>query len=401
MKDMTMTGIPFAATAAEQGQHLSEQLQAQSEMLFQPDAKKQMRKFSAQEVSNLLNLSDGYLRKLASENKGPSGELMANNRRVYSVEEIFELREYLDENGRAKKDYVPRRKENEKLHVLAVTNFKGGSGKTTTSAHLAQKLALDGLRVLAVDLDPQASLTAMFGIIPEVDLADMPSLYDAIKFEDAVPARDVIQKTYLLSLDLAPANLELAEFEHFAAANMGRAADLGFFFDKFAEFIAQVEDDYDVVVIDCPPQLGFLSMAALNAASSLLITIHPQMLDIMSMSQFLQMLSGLMKVIDQYQEEPRQLAFMKYLITRYNPNDVPQMTMENFLRQMFKTDVLKATQLQSSAISDATVGKQTLYEVERAQFNRGTYDRAINSMNAVNEEIRDLIFKSWGRTIGN
>ena len=76
----------------------------------------------------------------------------------------MELRHWLDRHGRSEvKKYVPHRRQGEKLQVVAVVNFKGGSGKTTTAAHLAQYFALTGHRVLAIDLDPQASLSALHG----------------------------------------------------------------------------------------------------------------------------------------------------------------------------------------------------------------------------------------------
>src|SRR4051794_37633618 len=81
---------------------------------------------------------------------------------------------YLSTSDR--RSYEPNRTEAETLQVLAVTNFKGGSGKTTTSAHLTQYLALRGYRVLAIDLDPQSSLSALFGKQPEADLEENDTL---------------------------------------------------------------------------------------------------------------------------------------------------------------------------------------------------------------------------------
>jgi hypothetical protein len=96
-----------------------------------------------------------------------------------------------------------------------VTNFKGGSGKTTTAAHLAQYLALQGYRVLAIDLDPQASMSALFGYQPELDLSGGETLYGAIRYDaERRPVSEVIRKTYYEGLDLIPGNLELQEFEH-------------------------------------------------------------------------------------------------------------------------------------------------------------------------------------------
>ena len=97
------------------------------------------------------------------------------------------------------------------LQVVAVVNFKGGSGKTTTTAHLAQYLALTGHRVLAIDLDPQASLSSLHGFQPELD--QTKSIYDAIRYDDEkVPLSQLIKPTNFPGLDIIPANLELQEY---------------------------------------------------------------------------------------------------------------------------------------------------------------------------------------------
>ena len=153
-----------------------------------------------------------------------------------------------------------------------------------------------------------------------------------------------------------------------------------------------------MVVIDCPPQLGFLTMSALSAATAVLVTVHPQMLDVMSMGQFLLMTSNLMAVVAGAGGEVDH-DWLRYVITRYEPGDGPQSQMTGFLRSMFGAHVLASPVLKSTAISDAGITKQTLYEVERAQFVRSTYDRAITSLNAVNDEIASLVHQAWGRDL--
>ncbi len=122
------------------------------------------------EVAHYLGVSPNNLKRLHLEGKGPVPTTASGGRRFYTAEQMQELRLFLDRTGKAEaKKYVPHRKPGDKLQVIAVVNFKGGSGKTTTAAHLAQHLALTGHRVLAVDLDPQASLSALHGFQPELD----------------------------------------------------------------------------------------------------------------------------------------------------------------------------------------------------------------------------------------
>ncbi len=375
---------------------LANQLQSQRESLFPPDASKMMRKFTSGEAAGLLGVNDSYLRKLHLDGKGPSPELTPGNRRLYSAQDLLDLRHLLEKTARSPGDYLPGRREGDHMQIIGVMNFKGGSGKTTTSAHLAQRLALRGYRVLAIDLDPQASLTALHGVQPEVDLVSGGTLYDAIRYDDPLPIRSVIRKTYIPNLDLIPGNLELMEFEHDTPRALAQG-NAGLFFFRVKESLAQVDDDYDVVVIDCPPQLGFLTMSALSAATGVLVTIHPEMLDVMSMSQFLRMTADLMDVIAESGADMSH-DWMRYVLTRYEPSDAPQNRIVAFLRTMYGEQVLNAQMLKSTAISDAGLTKQTLYEVERSAFTRATYDRAIESLNAVNDEIATLMQQTWGRT---
>lgn len=376
-------------------QALSERLQAHRAQLFPPDAKRQLRKFTSGEVADLLGVKDAYLRKLHLEGRGPEPETRAGGRRYYTPSDIQALRQMLEKGAKSPGTYLPGRRAGDHLQVITVINFKGGSGKTTTAAHLAQKLALDGYRVLAIDLDPQASLSALHGVQPEFDLDDGGTLYDAIRYDDPVPLRDIVQKTYFTNLDLIPGNLELMEFEHDTPrAIIERSGK--FFFTRIGDALAEVEQDYDVVVIDCPPQLGFLTMSALSAATAILVTVHPQMLDVMSMCQFLLMTSNLLGVVADAGGD-MDYDWMRYVVTRYEPGDGPQNQMVSFMRSMFGDHVLNHPVLKSTAISDAGITKQTLYEVEKSAFNRATYERAMESLNSVNGEIEALIQASWGR----
>ena len=402
------TRLPADQTIAADAQALSEQLKAMRERLFPPAASKTLRAFSSGEAAKLIGVSDGYLRQLSLAGEGPQPETGAGGRRFYSLADIHALRSYLSEQalstgnlGKAR-SYLPRRDgaRGEHLQVISVTNFKGGSGKTTSAVHLAQYLALTGHRVLAVDLDPQASLSALFGYQPELDLTGNDTLYGAIRYDEAArPLSEIIRQTYFPGLDLVPGNIELQEFEHEtpqALARRQNGEDSGpVFFARIQAALAQVEEHYDVVVIDCPPQLGYLTLSALCASSSVLVTVHPQMLDVASMNQFLFMTSDLLAVVREA-GGTLNFDFLRYLVTRYEPNDGPQAQIVGFMRSLFGERVLTSPMLKSTAVSDAGLTKQTLYEVGRENFTRATYDRALEAMNAVNGEIETLIHASWG-----
>ncbi|MBO3761609.1 plasmid partitioning protein RepA [Ciceribacter sp. L1K22] len=382
----------FADTILDQGSDISSKLDMLRQVKFPPNAQKTLRQFSLAEVAEFVGVSQSYLKKLHLQGKGVEPTTTSTGRRYYTASQIDELRALLDR--------VPRRQAHEKLQVIAVVNFKGGSGKTTTSAHLAQYLALRGFRTLAVDLDPQASLTALYGIQPELD--NKPSFYESLRYdENRKSIVDIIQPTNFPNLDVVPANLELQEYEYETPIAMQRKDSSAgkLFYTRIGQALEEVDDRYDVVVVDCPPQLGYLTLTALTAATSVLITVHPQMLDIMSMSQFLLMLGDILKSVEQVGVNVS-LDWFRYLITRYEPTDIPQQQMVGFMQSMFAQQMMKNHMVKSTAVSDAGLTKQSLYEVEKSQFTASTYDRARESMDAVNAEVVDLMNAAWGRRNG-
>jgi chromosome partitioning protein len=380
------------ADAAE----LQSRLQRQQLRDFPPSAEKTLRRFAPGEAARLLNIHEGYLRQIVAEGKGPATD--GKSRRTYAIDDIDQLRKELHKTGKGTRRYLPHRGATEGLQIVSVMNFKGGSGKTTTAAHLAQYMAFRGYRVLAIDLDPQASLSSLLGHTPELDVGENETIYGALRYDEArKPLSEIVRSTYIPNLHLVPAHLELMEFEHETPkALMVRQPEQAMFFARLAQALAEVESAYDVVVIDCPPQLGFLTLSALCAATSVLITVHPQMLDVMSMSQFLTMTGSLLDVVAKAGGTTN-YDWMRYLVTRYEPSDGPQTTMVGLMRSIFGNRVLVHPMVKSTAIADAGLTKQTLYEVERHQFTRGTYDRAVEALDLVNGEIEALISQAWGR----
>ncbi|MFE1598931.1 plasmid partitioning protein RepA [Methylobacterium sp. ID0610] len=394
-----MQAFSFHETILEQGGLISDKLNMLRLEHYPPNATKGLRQFPLAEVAYFLGVTPSNVKKLHLDGKGPTPTTSPSGRRTYTAEQMLELRHYLDRHGRSEvKRYVPHRRAGEPMQIISCVNFKGGSGKTTTTAHLAQYLALTGHRVLAIDLDPQASLSALHGIQPELDKA--PSIYEALRYDEKKrPLSAVIRPTNFPGLDIVPASLDLQEYEYdtpLAASN--RNPEGRTFFTRITNALKEVDDRYDIVVIDCPPQLGYLTLTALTASTSVIITVHPQMLDVMSMSQFLQMLGGILKSVADAGAAVN-MRWFRYLVTRYEPTDGPQAQMVGFMHVLFPKQMLKHQMLKSTAISDAGITNQSLYEIERGQMIRSTYDRAIESVNAVNEEITSLIHQAWGRRV--
>lgn len=161
------------------------------------------------------------------------------------------------------------------MRRIAVLNQKGGVGKTTTTANLGAALALSGARVLLIDLDPQGHLSLHFG----VELTDgQPSVYDVLTA--AAPIRDVVIKARENATLLA-ADIDLAGAEAELVSVMGREVLL-------REALQPIQNEYDYILIDCPPSLGILTVNALVAANEVLIPLQAHFLALQGLSKLLQ-----------------------------------------------------------------------------------------------------------------
>jgi chromosome partitioning protein len=146
--------------------------------------------------------------------------------------------------------------------IIAVTNQKGGVGKTTTAVNLAAALAVIGFRVLLIDIDPQGNATSGVGVRKG---SFRRNLYHVLVLDE--PLKNVIQNTEISSLKIVPADKNLigAEVELIDATNREY---------KLKESIKSITEEYDYIVIDCPPSMGLLTLNALTCAGSLLVPIQ-------------------------------------------------------------------------------------------------------------------------------
>ncbi|ECC0872749.1 ParA family protein [Listeria monocytogenes] len=159
--------------------------------------------------------------------------------------------------------------------VIALANQKGGVGKTTSSVNLSSSLAFLGKKVLLVDIDPQGNASSGVGVNKgEIEHC----IYDVLV--DDVAIQDVLQKTDLDNLNVIPATIQLAGAEVELVPAISREI-------RLKKAIGSIRDDYDYVIIDCPPSLGLLTLNALTAADSVLIPVQCEYYALEGLSQLL------------------------------------------------------------------------------------------------------------------
>ncbi|MFC4732406.1 plasmid partitioning protein RepA [Salipiger abyssi] len=397
-----MMGVSGSATLDRHANLIAEQLVQHRDRLLEPKKHKELRLFSFKEACHFLGVKENSLRHTLRSNESlPQGTMLRGTRRHFAASEIHEIRDHLIANDRLEPHNVTRRVGDEQTVVIASINLKGGVGKSTSAQHLAQGLAMRGYRTLVIDLDAQASLTQLFGIIPERE-PDMLTLYHAIRYpdpadpEDEAPVdiRDVVRGTHMPNLDLIPSSMQIMEFEHETAGSDQRKQP---FFVRIEEALEPIRDDYDVILFDCPPQMSFAVMSALFTCTSLLVTVTASFVDVMSLGTFLGMTGEMMSVIEHRQGE-RPYDWIKYLITRYNPTDQPSVQVAGYLRSILEDSVMTNEFYLSTAVADAAVSSESIVEVDPSNFHRQTYQRAWESVSRVTTELEGLIQQAWGRS---
>lgn len=345
-----------------------------------PQERKQLRTWGINAVAELLNKSPNTIRALEKKENFPQPHKDENGRKQYTLELINHIR-------KSSNSLFTRPIKSSPI-VLPILNFKGGVGKSMTSLLLMQYLAIQGLKILAVDLDPQATLTTWLGFIPDIDLISDDTLATTL-LEKEDDIYRVIQKTYFTGIDIIPANLELQNVElNLPLLTEEKITQLGSPLRRLNKALNLIKNKYDVIIIDCPPNTGALTMNAVSAANSILITIPPSMPDF---SSFIRLTKTLKRVFSV--AELKTLDFFRILLTKHKGN-IAANKLDQLLRKLYGEYVLVNHMIDSTEIDNTGNALLSLYE-KPYSTNTSTHRRAIEASNKVNSEIFSAFKEIW------
>lgn len=404
---------------------------------FAPETDKSLRRFSSWEVAELIMRVHPrtFTNKTREEEGMPAGVFEAGKTgmRWFSLSEINQIRALWKENRRHTR--LPVRPQNKRAIRIAVANFKGGAGKSTTCLHFAHAAALDGYRVLVVDFDPQATISHAMGL---VDVPEEKTVWGII-------ARDLVRETKKMNLRLRasgaqareieiPASIEEAMVDSFKIGDfisktcwptidvVGSCANAAFvefasgeyrmrnprwsFFASMDRYLNSLPPDaYDIILFDCPPAIGYQSLNAVFAADILYVPTGPGYWEYDSTTSFMQQLSEALREIsvgfgglpEMAGRLPKRFWAVRVLMTRYEPSNDLHVAMRDALTRVFKDWMAQNPIELTRAVEQTGRFLQSIYEMDYRNMTRETWKRARNSFDLAYAEFRDVFLEAWER----
>ncbi|WP_227271834.1 AAA family ATPase [Roseobacter weihaiensis] len=401
------------------------------------DAKgsKSLRLFSTWEITKyLIPVAPAHFRRVLRQNESlPQGRSeTAGGAKWFTLDEVLRLRAFFAAEGSKSKDYQPYRPKNAAAKIVAVANFKGGVGKTSTCAHLAMSAALDGYKVLMIDLDSQGSMTSIFGgkvedewqtVFPllarhyahtlqadnqrRLDRGEAPlPLDDTLTEALTVRTQDIIQKTHWPNIDLIGAQLNLywSEFQIPVWRMQSRGWKL---WDALTDVLQDdgVLQAYDLVFVDTPPALGYLTINGLSAAEILLVPLGASFLEFDSTGRFFDMLHSTFQSIEEGENTAAralgrpEMGFewdaVRAVITRYDGGQ--QAEMAGLIQAYLGRTLSPYRQDFTALIGQAGESVNGIYEADYRDFNRETYTRGRATFDETYAAFKTLLLGIWRR----
>ena len=281
--------------------------------------------------------------------------------------------------------------------TITVANFKGGVAKTTSAVTLAQGLSMRGHRVLVVDLDPQGSATTLFGVLPdaEVEHEHTAMLLFAGEQEDLGYA---IRPSYWPGIDLVCAAPLLFGAEFALPARQTR--DPGFEFWRCLDRgLDQARADYDVIIIDTPPALSYVTINALMAADGVIMPLPPSALDFASSAQFWDLFSDLCNQLIRSRGQDKTFEFIDVLLSRVESSDAASSVVRQWVLEAYTEKVLPIEIPKTAVTANASAEFGTVYDLPRGAMNAKTFARARDAYDRMCELVEQQVVAVWAMQI--
>lgn len=276
---------------------------------------------------------------------------------------------------------------------LTVANFKGGVSKTTTAAALAQGLSLLGHKVLVIDTDPQGSLTTLFGVLPDTDVDEGQTILPLCS-GDTDSIMPSVRQTYWDGIDLVAAAPLLFNAEFLLPARQKTEKDFEFW-RVLDHGLDQAREIYDVIIIDTPPSLGYITINSLIAAEGVLMPLPPNALDFASSAQFWNLFTDVCGGLFNARGDDKRFFFIDVLLSRVDRSDVVSDAVRQWIGSAYGGKVLPIEIPKTSIAATASVEFGTVYDMSANSAQAKTLKRARDAYDQLVEYVERQIEGVW------
>ena len=251
--------------------------------------------------------------------------------------------------------------------IISLANQKGGVGKTTTTVNLGTILAKKGKKVLLIDADPQGNATSGLGIEKEVEYSTYDILVNDAKIQDA------IQDTIIKNLKLCPANMSLAGAEVELVSMMSRE-------QRLKEKLDEVKDEFDYILIDCPPSLGLITLNAFTASNSVLIPVQCEYFALEGLGQLINTINLVKKHLN------KDIQIEGALLTMYDIRTNLSNQVVKEVKKYFENKVYKTVIPRNVRLSEAPSYGMPITEYDPRSKGAKSYTKFAKEFLKINEE---------------
>lgn len=376
------------ATTAASGIRL---LEEERQKILEPQPRKESPVWSVRHLSEAIGLTSVKIGNLISHdpnNKYPHGTSQGQGRsREFSIDDVYKWMSIVNPPS--------PRPEGKRGRIIAVTNLKGGSAKSSTVVPLAQALALThGRTCCIVDIDPQGTSTQLLGWASDIEI-DFEHTVGPVLFQDTTSLLPVVRETYWKNVSCIPACTNLLDVEFHISNSLKEPDSINANWQGLKSALVELADHFDVIIIDSPPSFSHITMSAIMASDALVVPMQPSPLDFAATAKYFLLMADIFAHVPAVYAK-KVFDYVSILITRDKKSPITDYVTD-WIRRAYGSMVLPMTIPDSRAVETAYAAFGTVYDHPKPTGTPEAHYRYKKPFDEFVSYVNSQLVEAWGR----